>query len=616
LFSLDDLVRHRDANWLGGQPRRPSVRRVLLYTVSLLTFLLLLISASLSLSHGHHSRMVPPGTLKDARLSNGTHDFKPTTLLISLDGFRADFLDRAMSPELTAMANSGLSSRWLTPAFPSVTFPNHWTIVTGLHPESHGIVGNSFWDPALGKEFFYTDPTRSLQGEWWGGEPLWVTAERQGVKSAVHMWPGSEANDGWGVSYLDHFNATESLSKKTTRILEWLDLPLSERPQFIAAYVPNVDHIGHKSGPNTTDLDLVVREVDAMLTDLFGGLNARNLTDLINIIVVSDHGMASTSRERLIYIDDIIDMSLIEHTDGWPLYGLRPYENVNLTALYETLLLETLADQAKGKKHWDVYLRDKNMPARWHFSNNNRIAPLWVVPETGYAIVTREEYDVNTNKGRYEPAGLHGYDNLHPLMRAIFVAKGPAFRHLYGRGRSRALGLETEEGSDVGIVVEEFGNWEVHRIVCESLGIGEALGGTNATIKDLAAFKAVNGWPVAAKEGEGGEINTPTGVQVGELITLTATPTAPTSAIGGVVSIQTIPADPNPQPNPETTQLPEPGQEGTQSPPEEEDEDLEEEELEEKKPEDMNPWEYAKWKAEKLRIALEKWWEGVWVGDD
>jgi len=551
--------------------------------------------------------MIPFGISKDTRLSNGTHDFKPTTLLISLDGFRADFLDRAMSPELTAMANSGVSSRWLTPAFPSVTFPNHWTIATGLHPESHGIVGNSFWDPALEKEFFYTDPARSLQGEWWGGEPLWVTAERQGVKSAVHMWPGSEANDGWGVSYLDHFNATESLEKKTTRILEWLDLPLPERPQFIAAYVPNVDHIGHLSGPNTTDLDLTIRKVDAMLTDILGGLDARNLTDLINIIVVSDHGMASTSRERLIYIDEIIDMSLIEHTDGWPLYGLRPYANVNITALYETLLSETLADQARGKKHWDVYLRDKNMPARWHFSNNDRIAPLWVVPETGYAIVTREEYDVDANRGRYEPAGLHGYDNLHPLMRAIFVAKGPAFRHLYGKGRSWALGLETEEGGDVGIVVEEFGNWEVHRIVCESLGIAEALGGTNATIKDLAAFKAVSGRPAVEEE----EIDTSTDAKAGELITLTTTATVPTSAHEGVVSIQTIPADPNPQPNPETTQLPEPGQEGTQGPPEEEGE-----EPEEKKPEDMNPWEYAKWKAEKLRIALEKWWEGVWVGDD
>jgi len=198
--------------------------------ISLLTFLLLLISASLSLSHGHHSRMVPLGITKDTRLSNGTHDFRPTTLLISLDGFRADFLDRALSLALTAMANSGLSPRWLTPAFPSVTFPNHWTIATGLYPESHGIVGNSFWDPALKKEFFYTDSARSIQSEWWGGEPLWVTAERQGVKSAVHMWPGSEANDGWGLSYLDHFNGTESLSKKTARILEWLDLPLSGRP--------------------------------------------------------------------------------------------------------------------------------------------------------------------------------------------------------------------------------------------------------------------------------------------------------------------------------------------------------------------------------------------------
>ncbi|CUS10363.1 unnamed protein product [Tuber aestivum] len=609
-----DLLREKEV--IERKPRKPSVRRVLLYTVSLLTFLLLLISASLSLSHGRRSGAVPFGITKDTRLSNGTHDYKPTTLLISLDGFRADFLNRAMSPELTAMANSGLSSRWLTPAFPSVTFPNHWTIATGLHPESHGIVGNSFWDPDLEKEFFYTDPARSLQREWWGGEPLWATAERQGIKSAVHMWPGSEANDGWDISYLDHFNSTESLKRKTARILEWLDLPLQERPQFIAAYVPNVDAIGHKFGPNTTDLNTAIQEVDAMLTDLLGGLDARNLTDLINIIIVSDHGMASTSHERLIYIDEIIDMSLIEHTDGWPLYGLRPHANVNLTVLYETLLSETLANLERGKKHWDVYLRDKNMPARWHFSNNDRIAPLWVVPETGYAIVTRKEYDVDApSRGKYEPAGLHGYDNLHPLMRAIFIAKGPAFRHLYTGGQRRVMGMgvEEEEG-DVGVVLEEFGNWEVHRIVCESLGISEALGGTNATIKGLAAFKVVPDWPVTEEE-EGKEIDASTSAQVGQPVIPTTTATAPTSANEGVVSIQTIPADPDPQPNSGTAQPPEPEQNETQNPSAETPGEGEEKPGE-KNPEDMNPWEYAKWKADKLKIALEKWWEGVWVGDD
>ncbi|RPB02956.1 Phosphodiest-domain-containing protein [Choiromyces venosus 120613-1] len=584
------------------KPRKPTVRRVLLYTVSLLTFLLLLISASLSLSYGRHPRTAPVRIAKDTRLSNGTHDYKPTTLLISLDGFRADFLDRSVSPQLTAIAHSGLSPRWLTPAFPSVTFPNHWTIVTGLYPESHGIVGNSFWDPAFEKEFFYTDPARSMQGEWWGGEPLWVTAERQGVKSAVHMWPGSEANGGWNISYLDHFNGTESLKKKTARILDWLDLPLPDRPQFIAAYVPNIDVVGHKFGPNTTELDLVVREVDSMLTDLLGGLDARNLTDIINIVIVSDHGMASTSHERLVYIDEIIDMSLIEHTDGWPLYGLRPHADVNITALYESLLAETLTDETKGKKHWDVYLRDKNMPARWHFSNNDRIAPLWVVPETGYAIVTREEYDVDAPfSGRYEPAGLHGYDNLHPLMRAIFVAKGPAFRHMYEKGRGNVMSVDEE---NMGVLVEEFGNWEVHKIVCESLGISEALGGTNATIKDLSAFKVVNDWLVAEDEKEEEETDSSEP---------TATDTIPTSANEGIVSIQTVPSDPNPpQPNPETT----PSPEQKEPPAAENPSEGEEEKPEEKKPEDMNPWEYAKWKAEKLRIALEKWWEGVWVGDD
>jgi len=170
---------------------------------------------------------------------------------------------------------------------------------------------------------------------------------------------------------------------------------------------------------------------------------------------------------------------------------------------------------------------------------------------------------------------------------------------------------EEEEGGDVGIVVEEFGNWEVHRIICESRGIGEAVGSTNATMKDFA-FKAVNNLPVAEEEKgeEEGEIDTSTGMQAEESITLTVTATAPTSANEGVVSIQTILADPNLQPNPETTQLPELGQKGTESPHSESSRE------EQKKPEDMKAWEYEKWKAEKLRITLEKWWEGVWVRDD
>ncbi len=318
-----------------------------------------------------------------------------------------------------------------------MTFPNHFTLVTGLYPESHGIVSNTFWDPDLQDQFFYTNKSSSYQAKWWGGEPIWVTAERQGVKTGIHMWPGSEVDFGeFDPSYVDKYNGSEALSRKVDRILELLDLPgpaehataiHDERPQLIAAYVPNVDADGHKYGPNSTEIRDTIQSVDQMLLSLFTGLEERNLTSIVNVVVVSDHGMATTATERLIQLEDLIDVDLIEHIDGWPLYGLRPKDPKDLPDLYRRL-----SDEAVKNPNIDVYLRDENMPERYHFSRNDRIAPLWIVPKAGWAIVTKKDFDVHRAKEHdeiYHPRGLHGYDHEDPLMRAIFVARGPAFPH-------------------------------------------------------------------------------------------------------------------------------------------------------------------------------------------
>jgi predicted AlkP superfamily pyrophosphatase or phosphodiesterase len=369
--------------------------------------------------------------------SNGTAMFAPTTILISLDGFRADFLRRGITPRLNKFVEEGVSPAYMMPSFPSVTFPNHYTLVTGLYPESHGVVGNTFWDVELQEEFFYTNPL-AMQAKWWGGEPLWVTAENQGIRTAIHMWPGSEANImDVAPAFLDKYNGKEPLANKVERILGLLDRPGAEnelaevidmRPQLIAAYVPNVDAGGHLYGPNSTEIRAIINDVDTMLDQLFHGLDERNLTDVVNVVVVSDHGMATTDTDRLIQLEDIIDTSLIEHIDGWPLYGLRPKDPGHLHELYDVL-----AAEASKNPNFDVYLRDLNMPERYHFSNNERIAPLWIVPKTGWAIVTNDEFHVAEGKEKgeiYHPRGLHGYDHEHPLMRAIFVARGPAFPHV------------------------------------------------------------------------------------------------------------------------------------------------------------------------------------------
>lgn len=396
--------------------------------------ILVLVAWKLSL---HRKTLIPIQPL----LSNGSALFAPTTILVSLDGFRADFLNRGITPRLNAFIEEGVSPAYMLPSFPSVTFPNHYTLVTGLYPESHGVVGNTFWDPELKEEFFYTNPL-AMQQKWWGGEPLWVTAEEKGIRTAIHMWPGSEAHImAVEPAFVDKYNGKELLPNKVTRILELLDKPGLEdktaesvdmRPQLIAAYVPNVDSDGHLYGPNSTEIRATINDVDTMLDHLFQGLEARNLTNIVNVVVVSDHGMATTDTNRLIQLEDIIDTNLIEHMDGWPLYGLRPKDPAHLQQMYEVL-----SEKASKNPNFDVYLRDKNMPERYHFSKNDRIAPLWIIPKTGWAIVTKEDFDVADAKAKgvqYHPRGLHGYDHEHPLMRAIFVARGPAFPH---KGNSR-----------------------------------------------------------------------------------------------------------------------------------------------------------------------------------
>ncbi|KAK7985260.1 type I phosphodiesterase/nucleotide pyrophosphatase [Apiospora saccharicola] len=367
-------------------------------------------------------------------VSNGTALFAPTTIIISLDGFRADFLQRGLTPRLNAFVKEGVSPLYMLPSFPSVTFP---------------------------AEFYYTDPSRSMQAKWWDGEPFWVTAETQGIRTAVHMWPGSEAHiKDMEPSFLDPYKGKEKLPKKVDRLLELLDMPGMEnpgvdisdmRPQLIAAYVPNVDADGHRYGPNSTEIRSTINDVDHMLDQLFHGLEKRNLTDIVNVIIVSDHGMATTDVTRMIQLDDVVDLDKVAHVDGWPLVGIRPKNPKDLQVLYEQAL-----GKLKNNPNYEVRLKDKDMPERYHFSKNDRIAPLWIIPKTGWAIVKKEEFDIQDAKTKgleYDPRGLHGYDHEHPLMRAIFIARGPAFPH---QPNSK---------------IEAFQNIEVYNMVCDSVGM-------------------------------------------------------------------------------------------------------------------------------------------------
>ncbi|KAI9008765.1 alkaline-phosphatase-like protein [Phycomyces nitens] len=380
---------------------------------------------------------------KDTVYNNGTHGFNPTVIFISLDGVVNHDLHLSITPHISQLAKDGVQARWMTPSFPPITFPNHWSLVTGLYPETHGIVGNYFYAPEFNDTFDYKSPAKSWDGKWWGGEPIWITAEKQNLKSGVIMWPGCSSllhglRPTFEVPYSDYM----SFDTKVDTTLDWLDLPLSERPQFVSLYVPNVDQAGHRYGPYANEASTMkqLQIADASIGRLLAGLERRNLTEIVHVMVVSDHGMSQTDKSRLIYYDDVLteeEISLIWRIEAYPSLAIRPPLNVDQDEATETLyrafkrLKEHQEDLNGGKAHFEVYKKE-DIPERYHFRHHTRIPPLLVLPDPGWVLVTHKDYD-SEKDGEYSPQGVHGYDNLSPHSRAIFVGRGP----LLEKGRAK-----------------------------------------------------------------------------------------------------------------------------------------------------------------------------------
>ncbi|KAI9311575.1 alkaline-phosphatase-like protein [Dichotomocladium elegans] len=399
----------------------------------------------------------------DPVFNNGTHDFRPTVILISLDGTVNHDLDISVTPHMNSMAERGVRAEWMTPSFPPITFPNHWTLVTGLYPESHGIVGNYFYDPVLNDSFDYHHPEASWNKKWWGGEPIWNTAVRQNKRSAVIMWPGCSTvfdNDAKPTISVD-FDDLMTPDEKVDLVLDWLDLPADERPDFIGMYIPQVDQAGHKYGPYAKETMRALKSADASIGRLLGGLEARHLQDIVNVVVVSDHGMSATDRSQLIFYDDELtaeELGMISSIEAYPLLAIRPYKDEDTDTLYEAFKRLQL-------KHpqFEVYKRE-SIPSRYHFSHNPRIPPLLVVPQAGWMMLTRNEVPADPSVP-LNPRGVHGYDNLDPQSRAIFVAQGPHFTNRY----------------EPNTLLEPFINVEVYGLLANILGLQPAV--NNGTLQ-------------------------------------------------------------------------------------------------------------------------------------
>ena len=409
----------------------PFNRPILLSTLTLLVVLLAV-------------NLIGGGCRGTQPMNDGPDDavrLAPTVILISLDGFRPDYLDRYEAPTLRRLAAEGVRAEGMMPSFPSKTFPNHYTVVTGLYPENHGIVANTMYDPAFDASFRMSDRAAVRDGRWWGGEPIWVTLEQQGQKSAPFFWPGSEAEiKGTRPSYWLPFDNSMVPEARIEQVMAWLALPAAERPTFITLYFSNVDSQGHRHGPGSAEAAQAVRDVDGYLGSLVGRLETAGLYDQVNLIVVADHGMAASSSERVVFLDDYIDMNDVRVIDYDPIAMIRPKAG-KLEAVYEAL---------KQAPHVSFYKKEE-IPEDLHFQAHRRIPALIGVADEGWGITTCAFF--NRNPSRFD-GGNHGYDHRLPSMHALFVARGPAF----------------VEGKTVG----PFANIHVYNLMTTILGVEPA----------------------------------------------------------------------------------------------------------------------------------------------
>jgi len=388
-------------------------------------------------------------TLRFAPVQNsgGTaKDLKSTVILISIDGFHPDYLNKYPAPTLSMLAGQGVRAKWMTPVYPTLTFPNHYSIATGLYPDKHGIVGNNIYDPEFKQTFSLSKREEVQNGRWWLGEPIWVTAEKQGQRAAAFFFPGTEAEiGGMRPSRWKTYDEKIPKSERVDTMLSWLDLPGPERPTLIMTYFGDVDSAGHESGPDSEGVRQAVADVDRVLGRLVEGLKSRKIFELVNIIIVSDHGMARIEPGQVVLLDDYLDPKQAEAV-VWNGASVNIFPKSGAEqAVYLSL-------KSKAPPHTSVY-RKQDVPARFHYGGSRRIGGVVVMADEGWTILSRERYRAPANGGVIY-RGSHGYDNRLESMRAIFVAQGPAFKQSQ--------------------VVEPFENVDVYNVMAEVLGLKPA----------------------------------------------------------------------------------------------------------------------------------------------
>ncbi len=354
--------------------------------------------------------------------------------MVSIDGFRHDYTEIYDAPNLRRFAEDGVRAESLIPSYPSVTFPNQYTLVTGMYPGNHGIIANDFIDRARGDRYNLRDPSAILDGSWYGGTPLWVAAEQQGMLSASYFWVGSEADiQGVRPTYLEKYDQSVPNRVRVEAVLDWLALPEASRPHMITLYFSLVDSAGHDSGIGSADLREAVRTIDSEIGFLVEGLE--DLAFDVNVIIVSDHGMVDQDPEKVIYLDDYVKLRGARVVGFGPRSSIYVEDAERVAEIYDGL--------KTNQANYLVYRREE-APDRWH-NRNERLGDIFIEAALPWSISLRV-LDIQFN------GGTHGYDPyMNEEMHAVFFARGPNL-------------VESR-------VIPSFENIHVYPLVMEILGL-------------------------------------------------------------------------------------------------------------------------------------------------
>jgi predicted AlkP superfamily pyrophosphatase or phosphodiesterase len=364
------------------------------------------------------------------------------TILVSLDGFRAEYLDRGVTPVIKALADDGARGA-MRPSFPTLTYPNHYTLVTGKRPDRNGVVGNEMEDAVIGGPKFTMNAPTASDPRWWNqAKPFWISAVQQGKPAAAMFWPGSEVEiDGARPTHWMKYDAQLPHDARVDQVLAWADAADGPPLAFTTLYFDIVDTEGHHYGPDSPELSAALVEVDRALGRLVEGLKARGRFDATDIIIVADHGMAPLPAANRIVLDDLIDLSKVHLVTRGAVTSFSP-EKGQEQAVDKAFLTKPLPHMTCWKKG--------KIPARFHYGKNPRVPAIVCLSETGWYTTTRA---AKAKPGKWDgkDGGAHGFDPYDPRMRAVFVAHGPSFKP--------------------GVVLPPFDNVDVYPLLAKITGV-------------------------------------------------------------------------------------------------------------------------------------------------